>query len=296
MTAIITKRLRQLARYFRQGQSVRIVRLARLARMIRLGLSQSIPAGTKSITLPVIVAVNLVTLLSSPVIAKDKSEAGWTLVQRSLLQGDQELIACKYGVKLTALRGGQTYLFARPYSQVQVWSVKTGKYCTIPIKSYKSQIQTAKNLFDTQSLETTPLKKIKEGVFNGLATVEYSETPEFQKRQQQRFATKEAPARIPKSIHYIVSNKFTLDPTIYRCVSTFYGFPYTEAMPLSLISYDMDHDRKTQLITAKITNSKFSPEQFTMPTGLKLVADEHKMAETADYNEAIEMMLPGKNK
>ncbi len=281
MKATISKRLIQLARHFRQGQSVR---LARVIRIVRIGLSQSIAA------------VILAALLSSPATAKDKSEAGWTLIQRSLLQGDQELIACKYGVKLTAMRGGQTYLFARPYSQVQAWSVKTGKYCTIPIKAYKSQIQTAKSFFDTQPLETTPLKKIKEGVFNGLATVEYSETPEFQKRQQQRFAKKEAPARVHKSIQYIVSSKFNLDPTIYRCVSTFYGFPYTEAMPLSLISYDMDHDRKTQLITAKITHSKFMPEQFTMPSGLKLVADEHKIAETADYNEAIEMMLPGKNK
>jgi|GEM_PF-1881359 len=285
MKATISKRLIRLARHFRQGQSVQLVRLARI---VRIGLSQSIRA--------VSAAVILAALLSSPAIAKDKSEAGWTLIQQSLLQGDQELIACKYGVKLTALRGGQTYLFARPYSQVQAWSVKTGKYCTIPIKSYKSQIQTAKNLFDTQSLETIPLKKIKEGVFSGLATVEYSETPEFQKRQQQRFAKKEAPARVPKSVQYTVSNKFNLDQAIYRCVSTFYGFPYTEAMPLSLISYDMDHDRKTQLITAKITTSKFRPEQFTMPSGLKRVADEHKIAETADYNEAIEMMLPGKNK
>lgn len=271
MTATIQKRLVQLA------QHIRLIQLLHRSRQV-------------------IATVLLTATLSCPAIAKDKSEVGWTLIQRSLLQGDQELIACKYGVKLTALRGGQSYLFARPYNQVQAWSVKTGKYCTIPLKGYKSQIQTAKSLFDTQSLETTPLKKIKEGVFNGLATVEYSETPEFQKRQQQRFAKKESPARIPKSIQYIVSNKFNLDPNIYRCVSTFYGFPYTEAMPLSLISYDMDHDRKTQLLTAKIKTSKFSQEQFTMPTGLKLVADEHKMAETADYNEAIEMMLPGKNK
>jgi hypothetical protein len=67
-------------------------------------------------------------------------------------------------------------------------------------------------------------------------------------------------------------------------------------MPLSFVSYDIDHDRKTQLVTGKITSSKFSPQQFIMPTGLKVVADEHKVAETAQYNEAIEMMLPGKSK
>ena len=212
------------------------------------------------------------------------------------MRGGQELIACKYGVKMTPLRGGETYLFVPPYTQVQVWSIRTGKSCTIQMKDFKSQFQAAKNLFDAQSLEKTPLKKVKEGILNGLSTTEYSETPEFQKKQQQRFAKKEAPARIAKSVNYIVSNKFNLDPKIYRCVSTYYGFPYTEAMPLSLIYYDMDHDRKTQLVTGKFTASKFSQQQFKMPTGLKVVANEQKVAEAADYNEAIEMMLPGKNK
>ena len=228
--------------------------------------------------------------------AKEAGDTGWTIKQTSLLQGDQVLTACKYGAKLTATRGGQTYLFAPPYAQVIVWNVRTGKYCTVVAKDFKSQIQNAKNVFDAQLLEKTPLKKVKDGSFNGFATVEYSETSDFAKRQEQRFREHDAPSRIAKNINFIVSNKFNLNPAIYRSVSNFYGFPTCDGMPLSLICYDMDHDRKTQLVTGKITSTKFIQQQFIMPAGLKLVADEHKVAETADYNAAIEMMLPGKDK
>lgn len=238
----------------------------------------------------------LVASLSSQATAKETTEIGWTLRQTSLMRGDQELIACKYGVKMTPLRGGETYLFVPPYTQVQVWSMRTGKRCTIEMKDFRSQFQTAKNLFDAQRLEAVPLKKVRAGMLNCLSTVEYSETPAFQQRQVQLFTKREAPSRSAKSVCYIVSNKFNLAPNIYRCVSTFYGFPYKEAMPLSLVYYDMDHDRKTQLATGKITPSKFSQQQFAMPTGLKVVANEQKVAEAADYNEAIKMMLPGKDK
>lgn len=238
----------------------------------------------------------LIAVCTTAAAAKDSSEIGWTLKQWSLLQGDQELIACKYGVKMTPARGGQTYLFAPPYTNVQVWNQSTGKCCSIKMTNYKSQIQSAKNFFDTQLLSATPLRKVKEGSLHGLATMELSETPEFARRQVQRYEHKEGPSRIAKNVYYVVSNKFNLEPSIYRFVAAFYGFPYAEAMPLSFVYYDIDHDRKTQLVTGKITPSKFSPQQFIMPTGLKVVADEHKVAETAQYNEAIEMMLPGKSK
>jgi hypothetical protein len=197
----------------------------------------------------------------SPVNADDK---GWILTQKSATFGDQYVYISPNGLKCYNPRAGFAFVTHGPDWNITLYNEKTHVYYNTTMDKWRSELETRKLSGDIQNAKWT---KGSNTNILGLRAVQYVMNGGNTLRVPH---SKNRAAHSVSDANYWVSEDITVPPALASLLSTAYGVPATQNVPLRMTCTD-GGAKKTLLETYRSQQAPIPVSYFECPSGFSPV-------------------------
>ena len=208
----------------------------------------------------------LMLMVLAAVVPASADDKGWVLTQKSATLGDQYVYISSNGLKCYNPRAGFALVTHAPDWNITLYNEKTHVYYNTTLEKWKGELQ-GRGL--NRDIQSAKWNKGTAGSISGLRATEYV---------MSGGNTLHAPhskghARNISDATYWVSDDITVPPALSSLLSTAYGVPATQNVPLRLTCTD-GGAKKTLLETYRTQQTPIPVSYFVCPSGYSPVKSD----------------------
>lgn len=209
-----------------------------------------------------------------------KSADGFDLYQTSTIKGDFNVFVSSQGVKIFDRKNITGIVAKPPLWDVHTYNNVTRRVCKQTFKAYKGMGHDADDTTGGANMLALPLAKGKPTDLHGIAAIECSTSPEFQKTQLKDLERESADPRFPKWAEFLYADKALIPARAATILCRFYCVPDKGSIPLQFKYLSLRDELHTLLITSTLKPMKTLQNGFDPPKdGYKTVSDPSKLSD-----------------
>lgn len=239
---------------------------------------KSYPVNTKTSTKPTV-----------PVTLDGKNS--FRLLQHSQTSGEDEILVCPFGIKITNLRHQQVTLLPKPFTEIYCYKAKTKKIFHGPIKEYKSPFASSMALLKSVTFNDIKTTKFKEGTYKGCSAAYSNISKEVMAQRQKEKSNGDLVGRAPRLFEMVTSSKLNIPPVASRFLHTYYGLPEKPGLPLQMNYTTFSGQTHHYLTTDKIEAKLCKPSDMATPSGFSKVKQPSDLLIDEDSEDSMKMII-----
>lgn len=218
--------------------------------------------------------------------AAQADDKGWVLTQKSTTLGDQYVYISSNGLKCVNPRAGFALVTHAPDWNVVLFNDKTKVYFETTLDKWKQQLS---NRGLSSPMSGKSWSKGGSAQIAGLKATEYVMRGGATTFQMAVRSAQHARQVTIQGANYFVSDEITVPPKLADLLSTAYGLPPTQNVPLRLNCVESGRPR-VLLDTYHMELSAIPISYFQCPQGYKPVKSDAEVMMTDDQRQMIEDM------
>jgi hypothetical protein len=229
----------------------------------------SITSSALNKTLKASMLAALALLSMSPVQA---GGTGWVLTQRSKELGDQYVYLNASGVKCVNPRQGVGLVAKSPNFDVYFYNDRTRSYYSLSFDSWRRKLQGR-----SRTPRNIAWHKAKAGNIIGLKSTRYTATNPQPARGQNAWV----------EANCWVADQIKVPPRLAELLTTAYGLPTTQLVPLRVTYKRVDGSEETILDTYQQQTTALPDSYLTAPGGYQLAKSEVEVMMTEENKQLV---------
>ena len=229
--------------------------------------------------LPSAALMLLVSIVTSPV-ARATGDPGWVLTQKSVQFGDQYLYVTQSGMKVYNPRAGFAFVTHAPDWTCTLYNEKTRCFFQTTVDGWKAEMQARGMSTDARSKNWIPGAKT---TIAGLSASSF-------KMQGNTLHGGRTKGAFYSSADYWVADNIKVPTELSALMSTMYGVPPTQCIPLRLTAVERGSAR-TMLDTYRMQQTSIPISYFVPPPGLTPVKSEAEVMMNGEQKQILNDMV-----
>jgi hypothetical protein len=235
----------------------------------------------------------------APSFCAEKPETGYEIEQKSLMVGKVFVRAYPKAVQFTENATGIIFVCRAPDWTLQIINPIAKTYHECKINAFSGAMNRGVALFTGRTIsdanfDPKPTKEA-DGLFR------YASNAEYTKREEEYSKNQTNGRGLPKEVNLWTDPTIVVPPQAAVLSSRLYGISQPKGMPLKVIIYDFDHNKRLFLTTTRSTKKQFTDNDFQkrLPTFKRVanVTEVYRNEATDDaMGEMIESLNGGKKK
>ena len=216
-----------------------------------------------------ILLLNLEAVLVEPAQA---GGSGWVLTQRSKELGDQYVYLSQSGLKIVNPRQGVGLAAKAPNWDVSFYNEKTRLYYRLTFDSWRRKLEAR-----SRAPRNISWRKTKAGSVAGLKATRYVATNPMAQRSSNQWVSAEC----------WVADQIKVPAKLAEMLTTAYGLPTTQLVPLRVMYTDANGREETFLDTYQQQTTPLPDSYLTAPSGFRLAKSEAEVMMTEENRQLV---------
>jgi hypothetical protein len=218
---------------------------------------------------------------STSLLIKQFSESG----------GEQNISLSPLGIKIQSLRKPICTIIVAPYKEALIFNQHSKLIYGCNPEQFKSPYAQSLALLNGVTFAEIKLGAQSPTKHKGLSASIYGFTREFASMQIAKHEHHDLATFAPKSVQCVETTKLKIHPELLHFIDRYYGFPYTDGLPLDFNYVNFSRNLHHYLYTSAVTAATFKPSDYALPVGYRRVKDVREIVLDDSAEDSIEMMI-----
>lgn len=217
----------------------------------------------------------LLNLVAFCLLPSKAGASGWVLTQRSKEMGDQYVYLSPNGLKCVNPRQGVGLVARAPSWNVFFYNEKTRLYYSLTFDSWRRKLEARR-----RAPRNIAWRKSQSGNVAGLKATKYVASNST--------ASSVGRGNAWSSADCWVADQIKVPQRLAEMLTTVYGLPTTQAVPLRVTYTDLNGREETILDTYQQQSTPVPDSYLTAPSGYKLAKSEVEVLMTAENRQLVD--------